>query len=110
MCDHELTGAERIAKERQRQIDEEGWTPEHDDQHDDHELISAAFCYMLAAESPEDHRDGKPPITWPWDAIWWKFDPDDPLRALDKAGALLAAAIDKQLRKEQREAAEVPSG
>src|SRR6516162_7451434 len=28
-----VTGAELIAVERQRQINREGWTPEHDDEH-----------------------------------------------------------------------------
>ena len=37
---------ERIATERQRQIDL-GWTPEHDNEHDNGELVKAAICYAL---------------------------------------------------------------
>lgn len=36
-----MTGIERIAAERRRQIGEEGWTPEHDAQHVNGELAEA---------------------------------------------------------------------
>jgi hypothetical protein len=36
------TGMELIADERKRQIDQEGWTAEHDDGHDGRELARAA--------------------------------------------------------------------
>ncbi|TIM14496.1 MAG: hypothetical protein E5Y67_12520 [Mesorhizobium sp.] len=36
-----------IAAERQRQIESEGWTPEHDDKHEKGELAGAAACYAL---------------------------------------------------------------
>jgi len=38
-----------IASERQRQIVGEGWTEEHDDQHDENELERAAAAYALHA-------------------------------------------------------------
>lgn len=44
-----MTGIERIAKERKRQTDKLGWSPEHDDAHDGGELAMAAACYA----SPE---------------------------------------------------------
>lgn len=34
-----MSGAERIAVERRRQIEAEGWTPEHDDEH-----LMAEWC------------------------------------------------------------------
>jgi hypothetical protein len=34
-----MLGIERIAAERQRQIEKEGWTPAHDDQHRNDELV-----------------------------------------------------------------------
>ena len=37
-----MSGIERIAKERQRQIEQEGWTPEHDDHHAEGEMAAAA--------------------------------------------------------------------
>lgn len=38
------------------------------------------------------------PDTWPWSAEWWK--PGDPIRNLEKAGALIAAEIDRLKRNE----------
>ncbi len=40
-----MNGAERIAAERKRQIEVEGWTPEHDRQHSSGDLARAASCY-----------------------------------------------------------------
>jgi hypothetical protein len=37
--------------------------------------------------------------SWPWDAEWWKPSPDS-VRNLVKAGALIAAEIDRLQRKE----------
>jgi hypothetical protein len=34
------------------------------------------------------------PSSWPWDYDWWKPS-DDPIRNLTKAGALIAAEIDR---------------
>lgn len=97
-----MTGAELIAAERQRQIETEGWTPEHDDIHDLDELAIAAACYALpqvyregylGIHDPEYGGDGSPRI-WPWDG-YWKPVPDDRIRELAKAGALIAAEIDR---------------
>ncbi|MFW6155839.1 MAG: hypothetical protein ACOC7J_00855 [Armatimonadota bacterium] len=43
------SGVSLIAAERERQIREEGWTPEHDDEHDAGELADAAASYTIAA-------------------------------------------------------------
>ena len=32
---------------------------------------------------------------WPWNVVWWKPTPDDRIRELAKAGALIAAEIDR---------------
>lgn len=45
------TGVELIAEERQRQMDVEGWTPEHDDKHQRDEMNIAARCYATSAEA-----------------------------------------------------------
>lgn len=98
-----MTGSELIAQERQRQIKEEGWTAEHDLGHDRGELIEAARAYALYAESIyysknnvtfSDLRKGHPPSDWPWNRDWWKPS-EDPIRNLIKAGALIAAEIDR---------------
>lgn len=92
-----MTGIELIATERQRQIDGEGYSPEHDQAFEpDEELAIAAVCYAL----PASHRDtGYPrsvaPTLWPWADQYWKPTPDDRVRELVKAGALIAAEIDR---------------
>ena len=100
-----MSGAELIAAERQRQIDVEGWTPEHDDSHaDDGALAKAAAVYA----TPADHRattyhveQGESytlPTLWPWARVYYKPTPDDRVRELVKAGALIAAEIDRLQR------------
>jgi len=86
------TGAAEIAEERQRQIEQEGWTPEHDDEHTHAELSRAAACY--AAPSPIVDADTHLPV-WPAD---WTRKPGDRIRDLAKAGALCAAEIDRLKR------------
>lgn len=91
------TGVELIAAERRRQIEVEGWTLEHDRiEHDGSDnIVMAAICYAL----PDEHRHGEPPIWWPWASSYWKPTPDDRVRELVKAGALIAAEIDRLLTK-----------
>lgn len=93
-----LTGAELIAQERQRQIDIEGWTPEHDAEHNKGEMVQAAICYAREESkrryqpqfSREPHLQG-----WPWNDDWWKPCPNNRIHELAKAGALIAAEIDR---------------
>jgi hypothetical protein len=138
-----LPGVELIATERRRQIEVEGWTPEHDDEHDSAQLAMAGAAYATAARAvvhtlqycrgrgrehaerqsdpaererllqlcAEDEADPlnnyygrnddgsvRPPrFDWPWDASWWKPS-NDPVRNLVKAGALIAAEIDRLQR------------
>ena len=94
-----MTGAERIAAERRRQVEVEGWTPEHDARHDhgDFQMTRAAVAYATAAQFATLPGELATPLGWPWDKRWWKPS-DDPLRNLEKAGALIAAEIDRLLR------------
>jgi len=86
-----MTGVERIAAERQRQIEKEGWTPEHDAEHIEGELRDAAIAYAQVC----DPRAGEcAQDVFPWDDSWWKPS-DDPIPNLVKAGALIAAEIDR---------------
>ena len=93
------TGIELIAKERQRQIEVEGWTKEHDAKHTDDTLALAASCYAIPSVlrhycySPT--RKAIIPVFWPWDKEYWKPCPQDRIRELVKAGALIAAEIDR---------------
>lgn len=91
------SGAEMIAAERKRQVDVEGWTPEHDDRHRDHEMLAAAYSYIRKAWASPRVEMRVPPSSWPWEASWWKPSAD-PIRNLIKAGALIAAEIDRLQR------------
>ena len=95
------SGIELITAERDRQIAIEGWTTVHDDTHADGSLAQAAACYAATAAIQSLHdRDTLPPCfihkEWPWTREWWK--PSDRLRNLEKAGALIAAEIDRLQR------------
>lgn len=84
-------GVSRIGDERRRQIEAEGWTKAHDyTEHAGGELGWAAQCYLIEALEP-----GESTAFWPegWE---WKPSPD-PIRNLEKAGALIAAEIDRLL-------------
>jgi len=82
-----------IAAERRRQVEEEGWTPEHDDEHTDESLAAAASCYAW----PDRSYPAEPPSRWQWEPQWWKPGPTR-IRELVKAGALIAAEIDRLQR------------
>ena len=59
-----MTGTELIAEERQRQIEVEGWTPEHDDEHDSGELSCAGELYAMIASA--QCRWNNPKIEFGW--------------------------------------------
>lgn len=85
-------GLELIAEERKRQIEVEGWTDEHDDTHHRGEMARAAACYAL----PGFWRsDAVIDMLWPWSRNWWKPSRIDRIGELAKAGALIAAEIDR---------------
>lgn len=92
------TGAEMIAAERLRQITEEKWSYRHDDKHRGGELSSAAMAY-IGVSKIKLIPGWMPcaPDKWPWDERWWKPD-TNPVRNLVKAGALIAAEIDRLQR------------
>ena len=85
-----MTGIELIAAERQRQIEEERRSLGRDAEvYTDGEFVDAAMCY--ASQDSEQHW------SWPWSDEWWNPS-DDPVRNLVKAGALIAAEIDRLQR------------
>lgn len=96
-----MNGADLIAAERERQIIEEGFDVEDDVARQPHQQLAvAAWCYLGAyvhdGDSPPPEEE---PAKWPWPAgangCLWKPTPDDPIRQLVKAGALIAAEIDR---------------
>lgn len=83
------TGVDLIAIERKRQIEELGYDYTNDALYADNQLADAAICYAV----DPDHRDTEP-FPWPWDEKYWKPTPEDRVKELSKAGALIAAQID----------------
>lgn len=93
-----MTGVEMIELERERQISAEGWTAEHDAEHAECELLKAALCYGTSALGDFDqYRDEFVREAWPFEWSAWKPE-DTPVRDLVKAGALIAAEIDRRNR------------
>ena len=92
-------GVELIAAERQRQITSEGWDAAHDDEHNAGELANAArsYTHIAALQVCGFTSSCNPPLPWPFDDEDWKPSPD-PIRNLVKAGALIAAEIDRLRR------------
>ncbi len=100
---HGVTGAGLIVTERFRQIGAEGYTVAHDVQdHDQGELAVAAWCYLGDLIDDQRYNEDEAPAEWPWEldaaiGCTWKPTPDDPIRQLVKAGALIAAEIDRHI-------------
>lgn len=115
------TGVELIAAERTRQITEEEWTPEHDDEHYQGEMAMAAACYaaperLFRCDANEYGMAFGDP--WMWDNDFDKrreygserkghnhripdpksYSKKERLDLLVKAGALIAAEIDRLQR------------
>lgn len=106
---------DEIAAERRRQIEQEGWTPEHDDcgqlamaagwyalnakAHHWSDVLGVAdpdcVAYRLFAEEDGFYR-------WPWSRQWWK--PKNPRRDLIRAAALIVAEIERLDRAETPDA------
>ena len=97
-----MNGIERIAAERKRQIEVEGRSASSDQLYEDDQLASAAACYALPtadARGNGERDEGREdtPFFWPWSVQWWKPTPGNRIRELEKAGALIAAEIDRLL-------------
>ena len=93
--DH-LSGIGLIAQERARQINAEGYTPEHDAQHVNGELAHAAAYYCMPAT--RDYCEGVLfPEGWQLASAGREGFPRPTLRDLVKAGAFNAAEIDRRL-------------
>jgi hypothetical protein len=106
------TGIELIAEERQKQINGHGYDNEHDEMETAFQLSSAAamcICSAINIDAKEHtHYDDMGNVArfqlrqnetkkwgeqWPWDFDW--RDGDDKIKLLTKAGALIAAEIDR---------------
>ncbi len=103
------TGAMLIAAERERQMSQEAYDAAHDDKHHTGDLVAAARCYALLAHCqayPGIHKEEikslfyGPSDEWPFDEGYWRPN-INPIQNLKKAGALIAAEIDRLYRAER---------
>ena len=115
-------GALRIMKERRRQIQQEGWTFDHDDDLAEDQLAWAAVCYAAPQRiyTLEQGITPKDPVIAFMDPWPISFDPafdkrpsykrkptlKQRMRSLEKAGALIAAEIDRLERLEAQSVTE----
>jgi len=91
-----------IAAERERQKNVEGWTDQHDDEHDDGEMAVAAGLYAIqTAEIDPEAFAAMLQGLWPWDEKWWK--PKNSERDLIRAGALIVAELERRRRAKKKE-------
>lgn len=94
------SGIRLIMEEQLRQKEQEAWTQGRDD-HTDGKLALVAACYAEFAILPNTERVEQTQSRdryWPWDEVWWH--PKNPLQDLVRAGALIAAEIDRLLKTE----------
>ncbi len=117
--------AMEIKAERVAQIKHHGWTPAHDDDHDDGALALAAACYATPEPLYSARVDAAYGFSfadpWPWDSEFdrrgWDESRGEVLanralpfaarrRLLVKAAALIAAEIERLDRVEARKRAE----
>lgn len=91
--------ARDVLAERRRQVEAEGWTPEHDDEHGDGQMAVAGGLYAQYAFAPLNLMQQYAPPQWPWHESWWR--PGTPRRNLVKAGALILAEIERLDRSAQ---------
>lgn len=103
----EQSAAERdVLAERRRQVEAEGWTAAHDNQHADYSLAKAASVYAATASVNDVDRSvidtfglkgtpGKLQELWPisWDISWLK--PKSRRADLVKSAALIIAEIER---------------
>lgn len=105
-----MTGIEEISIERVRQVTREGFDAKHDQLNTQFELSRCAIAYINQAQNLglsvwQDRIPDEYPVTW--DKKFWKPLPkdenslcpvielDDSIQMLTRAGALIAAEIDR---------------
>jgi len=98
-----------VFNERQRQINQEFYSIENDDEYKENELVRAAACYTnnvvsrgwtYSSFDPETYQSEEAPDFWPWDLDFWK--PKNPRADLVRAAALLIAEIDRMDRAQEQ--------
>ena len=88
------SGVELIQIERQKQIEKYGYTPEHDGMYKGSQLKFAALSYLNTAIFGKNVGEED----WPFEMSFFK--PGTEIACLSKAGALIAAEIDRLTQEE----------
>ncbi len=91
-----LSGIELIAAERGRQIIKEGFTSKHDQQHQYSDLAQAGVAYAVFAIGGEGSEEFAERL-WPFEG---EFKPKGLTEDLTRAGALIAAALDRAIEQD----------
>ncbi|NML24294.1 hypothetical protein [Zoogloea dura] len=86
-----------VLAERRRQVEAEGWTPEHDDEHVNDEIAALACFYAMPPgarewSGPDGYGDTLGEAIRP---DGWQATTGDRRRELVKAGALILAEIER---------------
>jgi len=93
------TGIELIAIERQRQIDVHGYSDENisnnPDDYEDGDLAFAAAAYCCSGRWLTKDGGYIPELLFPWPEEYFKPSPNDRIKELVKAGAMIVAEIDR---------------
>ncbi|MCG5238397.1 hypothetical protein ACIU1J_32195 [Azospirillum doebereinerae] len=84
-----------VARERLRQIVSEGYSVEHDDQHDPAEFANAAAAYALSAGAVP-FVELQAPACWPWNVHGFKSVSQD--HDMVRSGALTVAGLATAIR------------
>jgi hypothetical protein len=71
-----------VQTERRRQVEAEGWTPEHDDEHDDGKIAEEAAGFLMNGQSPRKSA-------WSWK----HKHPDSPTRASRRRQLVIGVAL-----------------
>lgn len=89
-------GISEIFMERCSQRFEKNYTFELDDKYINNELAIAGACYAIPNYDNNDKIQSE--LSFPWDNKYWKPSPENRINELKKAGALIAAEIDRLIR------------
>ncbi|WP_429036494.1 hypothetical protein [Aeromonas media] len=90
-----------VLAERHRQVNQEGWNAETDDNYQDRELAAAAINYAAPhSDTPVSKKEIPFLAFWPFAKKWWK--PSSYRRNLVKAIALLIAELERLDRAEKK--------
>lgn len=95
-------GLDVIRAERERQVLQLDWSAEHDDQYVNNELVIYAAYWASSPEESAQREQLKKTLqsigTTGWEDNWFKYEERTPEQRIARAGALLAAEIDRLKR------------